>query len=69
MNLAQYLEESGRSQSDLAIALGVTQGTVSHWINGRVQIPTDRARAIEQATEGKVTPRDLWPELFQKDAA
>lgn len=33
--MAQRLEALGKSQADLAEAVGVSPGTVSHWITGR----------------------------------
>lgn len=62
MNLKTYLEKS--SQSELAHALGVTQGTISHWLTGRVRVPAERVIPIEQATGGKVTRQELRPDLY-----
>lgn len=62
MNLKTYLETT--SQSVFAQALGVTQGTISHWINGRARIPAERVIGIELATGGKVTRHELRPDLY-----
>lgn len=62
MNLKTYLETT--SQSELARALGVTQGTISHWLNGRARIPAERVIAIERATAGNVTRHELRPDLY-----
>ena len=62
MDLKTYLETT--SQSELAQALGVTQGTISHWLNGRARIPAERVLGIELATGGKVTRHELRPDLY-----
>lgn len=65
------------SQSGLAALLGVTKGAVHQWkLDGRA-VPIEHCAAIEQATGGKVTRRDLrpddwqriWPELADQQAA
>ncbi len=38
-NLKKYLSQSRIQQKELAIACGKTEGTVSHWVEGRVSIP------------------------------
>lgn len=61
------------SISDLAKALGVSVPTVSEWCHGRRPVPIRWCIAIENATDGCVTRRDLrpddwqhiWPELAQ----
>jgi transcriptional regulator with XRE-family HTH domain len=63
MNLAEYLRQDGRSQTALAKALGVTQGAVWQWANGRRPIPADRCPAIERATAGAVTCEELRPDV------
>lgn len=73
MNLKTYLET--RSQTELANTLGVTQGAVWQWANGLTAVSPERCTAIERATEGQVTRRDLrpkdwhliWPELVTDD--
>jgi len=62
MDLKTYLR--GRTQSELAERLGVTQGAVSHWVTGRARVPAEMARAIERITGGEVTRVDLRPDLF-----
>ena len=67
------------SQVALAKACGVSQPAIHKWISGGVISP-ENAAAIERATEGRVSRRDLrpndwqkiWPELVDqspKDAA
>lgn len=62
--------QRGRSL-EIAQALGVTPPVVSDWVTGKKAIPFDRCMAIERATGGIVTRKDLrpndwqdhWPEL------
>jgi len=58
----------------LAAALGVTVQAISNWKERGV--PIERCVAIEQATNGTVTRRelrsdwlDIWPELERRDKA
>ena len=61
-------------QTKLALAIGVRQQHVWNWMNRRDAVPPEFCTAIERATEGKVTRRDLrpddwhriWPELVTK---
>jgi len=62
MNLKSYFATN--SQSALAKTLGVTQGAISHWVNGTSPIPADRCPAIEQATGGLVRCEDLRPDVL-----
>jgi DNA-binding transcriptional regulator YdaS (Cro superfamily) len=62
MDLRTYLKTT--TQAAFAEQLHVTQGTIAHWLAGRVVIPLERCPAIEQATEGAVTRHDLRPDFF-----
>lgn len=61
----------------LAEALGVRPPSVSDWITGKKRVPVERCTAIERATGGEVTRRDLrpddyleiWPELAHAQQA
>jgi DNA-binding transcriptional regulator YdaS (Cro superfamily) len=66
MNIASYLEKHGLSQEQFAKKLGVSQGLIWQWINGRTKISPDRALRIEEATNGEVTREDLFPQLFPR---
>lgn len=39
LNLKKYLMQSRVQQKELAIACNKTEGTISHWVDGRVSIP------------------------------
>lgn len=69
MNLAAYLKKHELSQQQFADQIGVSQGAVSHWIVGRVQISIEKAREIEKKTKGAVRLEDLRPDIFQRVAA
>lgn len=61
----------------LAREIGVKPPTIRQWVTGDRPIPIERCVAIERATDGQVTRKDLrpddwqliWPELADKDAA
>jgi len=66
MNLNTYLSaERGRGAS-LAAAVGVTPVMVSQWAGGVKAVPPERCVAIETATNGAVTRRDLRPDDWQR---
>lgn len=56
------------TQEKLAEALHVGQPAVGMWIV-RGRIPAAQAVRIEQLTSGKVTMRELCPELFERRKA
>lgn len=59
------------SQSEVAKLLGVPPAAVNQWVKGLRPVPDKHALAIERATNGKVTRKELcpddwpryWPEL------
>ena len=66
MQLATYFSENRGAQADLARLLGITQSLPSAWAaidpNKRRPVPVQYCVAIERATGGKVTRRDLRPD-------
>ena len=70
MKLSDYLTGHG-SQTDLARAISAQPQLVWQWSKGVRKIPVERCVAIERATNGAVTRKDLrpddweeiWPEL------
>ena len=55
--LRQWLEETGQRQYDLARVLGITEGQVSRYLNGHVDIPADAAVRLSLLT--KIAPELL----------
>lgn len=68
MQLATYFAETRGAQADLARALGVPQSLPSAWAAAdqekRRPVPIQHCLAIERATNGAVTRRDLRPDDF-----
>jgi len=52
------------SQTALAAVLGVSKGAVSQWKDENRRVPAAHCLAIERATNGAVTRRDLRPDDF-----
>jgi DNA-binding transcriptional regulator YdaS (Cro superfamily) len=69
MELTAYLTKYGLSQREFGARLGVTQGMVAHWVNGRTRITAERALEIEAATSGEVSRLELRPDVFGAPAA
>lgn len=78
MNLSTYLGNGGHgAQMRLAKSIGAYPSDISSWLSGRRKPSVPRCLAIERATAGAVTRRDLrpddwqliWPELAQPEAA
>ena len=72
MKLIEFIAQTGRGAGvALAKSLQVSQPTVSDWCTGKKRVPIERCAAIERATNGAVTRKDLrpddwheiWPEL------
>jgi DNA-binding transcriptional regulator YdaS (Cro superfamily) len=65
MNLKTYLRKHKLSQSEFARQVGVTQGAVWQWLEGKQRISAEKALLIEGATGGVVSRQelraDLWP--------
>lgn len=74
MNLNSYLDSGIETATSLAAKIGVTPAFVSQWRTGFRPIPVERCAAIERATGGAVTRKELrpddwhliWPELAEK---
>lgn len=69
MNIQGYLRKHELTQEDFANRLGVSQGLVWQWINGRTRITAEWAKAIERDTKGEVTRHELRRDIFDKQAA
>ncbi|RTY77201.1 transcriptional regulator [Pseudomonas veronii] len=60
--LQRVVEACGNNQSELARRCGVKQSHVWKWLKaGRV--PTERVHSVARASEGKVLPHELRPDL------
>lgn len=53
------IEYFGGVKSDLARALGVSDGLIQHWINFRMPVSLKKAVQIQKVTRGKVKTKDL----------
>lgn len=62
MNLAQYLMQERGRQAALAKAIGAHAPDVSRWADGTRPIPVAHGAAIEAATGGLVTRREMFPD-------
>ena len=60
MTLGQYLEQHGLTLSQLAQQCGTSASTILRIKEAEVAPSKRVAQAIWQATEGKVTPNDLY---------
>lgn len=77
MTLNEFLSGGGRSNIELARAIGVPPALISQWRNGARPVPVGRCTPIEQATNGAVRrwhlrPDDwhrIWPELIGAEGA
>lgn len=71
MDLKSYIQSERGAGGTLAQALGIPLSYLSQMAGGVRVVTPERAAAIERATEGRVTRRDLrpddwhliWPEL------
>lgn len=77
MNAINKAIENAGSASELARKVGVTPQAICFWRDGLRKIPAEKCSAIELATNGVVTRRDLrpddwrliWPELQESGHA
>ena len=61
MDLKTYFKT--HKQTDLARAMGVTQGAVHQWASGLTRVAVERCIEIERATARAVTCEDLRPDV------
>jgi len=77
VNLIKQASEIAGGTSALARILGRSPSEVSQWVSGNRPIPLAYCAAIERATNGQVTRKDLrpqdwmaiWPELAESQAS
>ena len=51
----------------LSKKLGVTYTSISKWLHSDIKIPIKHAIAIEKLTKGKVSAKDLRPDIYKYD--
>ena len=51
-------------QSEIALALGVSQGMVSHWVTGRKQIAPEWVLRLCALSGWRVTPHEIRPDIY-----
>ena len=74
MDIKTYLSQERGRQAALAKAIGAHAPDVSRWADGKRPIPLEYGAAIESATGGLVTRREMfpndwarvWPELVDR---
>lgn len=62
MNLNQYLIKNKILARQFASEIGVQPPLLSQWRTNERRVPLDRCVAIETATQGQVTRKDLRPD-------
>jgi len=62
--LKRAIEVCDNKRSILARRLNVSWQTIELWLRGKSCITAERAMSIEYVTGGKVTRRDLRPDLW-----
>jgi len=67
MKLADYFQQQERgAAARLAAAIGAHAPDVSNWAKGTRPVPTHYGAAIEKATGGQVTRKELFPDSWQR---
>lgn len=66
MNLKNYISSSFGKAKQLAEEIGVHPSFLSQMVSGNRPISPERCVAIEQATNGEVTRKDLRPEDWER---
>lgn len=66
--IGTYLKRANLTQKEFAKRIGVSQTTVWYWSTGKLRVTPDRAKQIESVTNGEITRKDLYQELFSTDS-
>ncbi|WP_019518735.1 transcriptional regulator [Faucicola boevrei] len=66
-NIEKLIEMFGKNQRELGEKIGVTQGTITGWLNNRHGVSIVNAKKIEKITEGKIKAVDLCPIIEEID--
>lgn len=60
MKLREYLEKNRIFQAEFAKKIGVTQGIISYYVNGRTMPTRKNMQRIIEVTGGEVTADDFY---------
>lgn len=63
-NLRELREAAGMKQAELAEKLRTSRANVNRWESGARRLTAEIAALIDEKTEGKISKRDLRPDLF-----
>ena len=69
MHIRAYQKKHRLSQEQFGKKIGVSQGLVWQWLDGRTLITAERAVRIERRTAGEITRQELRPDIFEKVSA
>jgi len=64
MDIPTYLEKHSLSQAEFGKRVGVTQGMVWQWLQGKRPVSPTSAIQIERATDGEIGRAELRPDLW-----
>lgn len=67
--LRDYRLKQGLSPEDFAKTLGIAEPTLRSLENGTRQITPERAKEIEECTEGAIRREQLRPDIFESSAS
>lgn len=62
--LRAYIKRHRLSQEEFAVQLDVSQGMVWQWLNGRRRVSAERAKQIEEVTDGEIMRSQIRPDIF-----
>lgn len=63
-SLQKFLDKSATSREELALRLGVSEGLVTHWLNGRRMIQPEQVLKVAKMSAWTVRPHDLRPDIY-----
>lgn len=64
MDIPSYIKAHELTQTQFGELVGVSQGMVWQWINGKRPVSPLKAREIETATNGAISAASFHPKLF-----
>lgn len=67
VHMNEFIERAAKavgSQAKLGEALGVTQQNISYW--KKTSVPMEYGAAMELASKGAVTRKEMWPDTWHK---